>query len=218
MRRTLRRLLKQKRGMVGIEAAIVLIAFVIVAAAFSFMVVNMGLFSTQRGRDIIQQGISEASNPLIIDGSIMVRGNASGDGVDAMMIPLKTIGTRYVAMDQNVTEISLRIGNQTAYANIYYGINTAKSPLNTTLDALVTAVNSSANGDTRCQLFIGNSNGDSSLDFGEKGLLILYFGADSQAAARMHVLVEVRPGNGAPVSVEVVVPSELTQGWLSIGA
>jgi len=204
--------------MVGIEAAIVLIAFVIVAAAFSFMVVNMGLFVTQRGRDIIQQGISEASSPLIIDGSIMVRGNASGDGVDAMMIPLKTIGTRYVAMDQNVTEISLRIENKTAYANIYYGINTAKSPLNTTLDALVTAVNSSANGDTRCQLFIGNSNGDSSLDFGEKGLLILYFGADSQAAARMHVFVEVRPGNGAPVSVEVVVPPELTQGWLSIGA
>ncbi|MEM2352287.1 MAG: archaellin/type IV pilin N-terminal domain-containing protein, partial [Thermoproteota archaeon] len=34
--------------MIGIEAAIVLIAFVIVAAAFSFMVINMGLFSTQR--------------------------------------------------------------------------------------------------------------------------------------------------------------------------
>jgi flagellin FlaB len=204
--------------MVGIEAAIVLIAFVIVAAAFSFMVVNMGLFATQRGRDIIQQGISEASSPLVFDGTMMLRGNATGNGVDAMVVPLKTIGTRYVAMNQNTTEVSLRVENKTAYADVYYGINTTKDPLNTTLDVLVTAVNSSATGDTRCQLFIGNSDGDSSLDSGEKGLLIFYFGSGSQANERQHIFVEIRPEKGAPVSLEVVVPPELTQGWLSIGA
>ncbi|MEM1515018.1 MAG: archaellin/type IV pilin N-terminal domain-containing protein [Candidatus Bathyarchaeia archaeon] len=48
-----RRFFRSRRGMIGIEAAIVLIAFVIVAAAFSFMVINMGLFSTQRGKETI---------------------------------------------------------------------------------------------------------------------------------------------------------------------
>ena len=100
MRRPLRRLLKQKRGMVGIEAAIVLIAFVIVAAAFSFMVVNMGLFATQRGRETIQEGILEVSSPLLLDGTIYVRGVA-GPKVDAVVIPLKTMGTRYVPMAGN---------------------------------------------------------------------------------------------------------------------
>ena len=47
-------ILKAKKGMLGVESAIILIAFVIVAAAFSFMVVNMGLFATQRGREVIQ--------------------------------------------------------------------------------------------------------------------------------------------------------------------
>ena len=63
--------------MVGVEAAIVLIAFVIIAATFSFMVVNMGLFATQRSRDTIQQGLQEASTPLALDGSILIRGNSS---------------------------------------------------------------------------------------------------------------------------------------------
>ncbi|MGQ0606725.1 MAG: archaellin/type IV pilin N-terminal domain-containing protein, partial [Candidatus Nitrosotenuis sp.] len=36
------------RGVMGIEAALVLIAFVIVAAALSFVVLNMGFSSTQQ--------------------------------------------------------------------------------------------------------------------------------------------------------------------------
>jgi len=79
---------RRKRGMVGIEAAIVLISFVIVAAAFSFMVVNMGLFSTQRGRETIQQGISESGSPLIIDGNMFMRARSGTPAtVEAMMIP-----------------------------------------------------------------------------------------------------------------------------------
>jgi len=38
-----RKFSRSKRAIVGIEAAIVMIAFVVIAAAFAFMVVNMGL-------------------------------------------------------------------------------------------------------------------------------------------------------------------------------
>jgi flagellin FlaB len=37
-----------KRGIVGIEAAIVLIAFVVIAAALAYVVINMGFFAAQR--------------------------------------------------------------------------------------------------------------------------------------------------------------------------
>jgi len=88
---------KCRKGILGVESAIILIAFVIVAAAFSFMVVNMGLFATQRGRDTINQGIQEASTPLMLDGSIMIKGNSDGN-VTAIIIPLKTLGVKYVPM------------------------------------------------------------------------------------------------------------------------
>jgi len=214
-RKILKRLLKQNRGMVGIEAAIVLIAFVIVAAAFSFMVVNMGLFSTQRGRETIQEAIEEASSPLVMDGSIFARANSSGDGVDALVVPLKTLGTRQISMGQNSTEISLRIENHTAYADVYFGINTDENPLNTTLDDLVTAVGSTH---TKCQLFIGRSDGDSSLDYGEKGYLTMYIGSGDQAVEREHIYIEIRPEKGAPMSIEFIVPPQLTPGWLNIGS
>lgn len=133
--------LKQSRGMVGIEAAIVLISFVIIAAAFSFMVVNMGLFATQRVRDTIQQGISQVSSPLLTDGSIYLR--ASSGKVDALVIPLKTIGTQYVSMAQSSTEVTLRVENHTAIADVYTGINDT-NPYTTQFDTLVNAVGNSS--------------------------------------------------------------------------
>jgi flagellin FlaB len=204
--------LKRNRGMVGVEAAIVLISFVIIAAAFSFMVVNMGLFATQRGKDTIQQGISQVSSPLMTDGSIYLRGSSSS--VDAMVIPLKTIGTQYVSMAQNSTEITLSVGNRMAIADVYKGINDT-NPYATQFDTLVNAVGNSSTG---AKLFIGNGNGGSSLDYSEKGFMVFYFSGSDQAAAREHIYIEIRPENGAPLSVEIIVPADLTDGWLTLGS
>ena len=38
---------RKRKGIVGIEAAIVMIAFVIVAAALAFVALNMGMTATQ---------------------------------------------------------------------------------------------------------------------------------------------------------------------------
>jgi flagellin FlaB len=211
MKKILNKLLKQKRGMVGIEAAIVLIAFVIVAAAFSFMVVNMGLFSTQRGRETIQQGISESGTPLMLDGSIILK--AESHNVTAFMIPLKTLGVKYVPMKDNTTEITLRVETHTAVANCYGGINTT-DPQDASLDQLLVGVGTSTNS----TLFIGNSNGDTSLDNFEKGYLVFKLATSDQAAEREHIFAEIRPETGAPLTIEFVVPPQLTSGWLPVGS
>jgi flagellin FlaB len=204
--------LKPNRGMIGIEAAIVLISFVIIAAAFSFMVVNMGLFATQRGRDTIQQGISQVSSPLMTDGNIYLR--ASSGKVDAMVIPLKTIGTQYVSMSQNSTEVTLRVGNHTAIADVYKGINDT-NPYAAQFDTLVNAVGNSSTG---AKLFIGNNDGDSSLDYNEKGFMVFYFSGTEQAADNERIYIDIRPQNSAPLSVEVIAPPELANGWLTVGS
>lgn len=41
-----------KKGLTGLETAIILISFVIVAAAFSFAVSNLGLFTTQKSGEV----------------------------------------------------------------------------------------------------------------------------------------------------------------------
>jgi len=211
IKQSLRKLLKQNRGMVGIEAAIVLIAFVIVAAAFSFMVVNMGLFSTQRGRETITQGISEASSPITLDGSIQIFVDTGNPNATGIVVPLKTLGVRYVPMHSPETEVSLRVQNHTAYANIYHGINIT-DPTDATLDTLY-GVNASS-----AQLFIGNSNADSSLDYNEKGYLVIHLALTDAANEREHLWIEIRPESGAPLTIEFIVPPQLTPGWHTIGS
>lgn len=111
----------QKRGIIGLEAAIVLIAFVIIAAAFSFMVVNQGLYATERGKTIIQEGLKQASTPLTIDGTSFMRTTPDGKHVDLIVIPVKAFGVKYVPAGRNQTVVVLRVGER-AWANAYLGV------------------------------------------------------------------------------------------------
>jgi flagellin FlaB len=62
-----------RRGIVGIEAAIVLIAFVVVAAALAFVALNMGFYTTQRSKEVMAQGLAQASSALEIDGTVLAK-------------------------------------------------------------------------------------------------------------------------------------------------
>ena len=73
-----RKLLDQ-RGITGIETAIILIAFVIVASVFAYVVLTAGLFSTQKANEAIHSGLDEAQN------SIEVKGNVYGQMVDGLL-------------------------------------------------------------------------------------------------------------------------------------
>jgi flagellin FlaB len=236
IKQSLRKLLKQNRAMVGIEAAIVLIAFVIVAAAFAFMVVNMGLYATQSGKTTIQTGISEAGSPLVVDGDIMIHANTTAPYyVDAMMIPLQVVGVRYVPMDVNSTEVTLTVSASTtntnnpggtAIANCYHGVvpdNGTNNPYNNTLDTLVSIVNGSGlttpapQSATLSELFIGNGVNNTSLESNEKGYLVFWFAPGDRAVHGQTIYAEIRPEQGAPISISFVVSAQLSTGWSEVG-
>ena len=209
-KKALTKLAKQKRGIVGLEAAIILIAFVIIAAVFSFMVVNQGLFATERGKTAIQEGLKQASTPLAIDGTMFVKTSIDGTNVTAMVIPLRAYGVKYVAMWRNETAVTLKVG-ATAWANIYDGVNTLE-PTGQNFTALAENVT-----EGKAQLFIGNSNGDESLDAFEKGYLVINLGEANAAAVREHIIVEVRLEKTAPLSLEFTMPESMPPDtWVTV--
>ena len=72
----------------GLEAAIVLIAFVVVAALFSYVVLGAGFFTTQKAQETVYSSVDMASSSMEILGDIY--GNSTGDGgvdakIDAVM-------------------------------------------------------------------------------------------------------------------------------------
>ena len=221
----LKEILIQKRAIIGLEAAIVLIAFVIIAAAFAFMVVNQGLFATERGKAIVQEGLEQASTPLSLDGTIFVRTTADGKSVDVIAIPLRAFGVRWVAMWQNETVVSLKLG-KVAWANVYGGVlydstdtNNTYDPTGKKFDSFV-GVNqtggkyvngsyASATLQTVAVLTIENSNGDESLDSDEKGYLILTFSSEDRVPVRAEIVVEIRLEKTAPLSIEFRIPEAM---------
>lgn len=55
----------------GLEAAIVLIAFVVVAAVFSYVVLGAGFFTTQTAQATVHTGVAQASSSLEVVGNVM---------------------------------------------------------------------------------------------------------------------------------------------------
>ena len=54
----------------GLEAAIVLIAFVVVAAVFSYVVLGAGFFTTQKSQEVVHAGVTAASANIVILGDV----------------------------------------------------------------------------------------------------------------------------------------------------
>jgi flagellin FlaB len=68
-----KRVFRNQRGITGIETAIILIAFVIVASVFSYVALSAGLFSTQKAKEAIYAGLDEAKSTIEVKGNIYGR-------------------------------------------------------------------------------------------------------------------------------------------------
>ena len=61
---------KNEKGITGLETAIILIAFVIVASVFAFVVLSTGLFSAEKGKEAVFAGLEKASGNMEIRGAV----------------------------------------------------------------------------------------------------------------------------------------------------
>jgi flagellin FlaB len=67
----LKRFLNHEKGITGLETAIILIAFVVVAAVFAYTALSAGLFSTQKSQEAVYAGLKEAQSTLEIRGGVI---------------------------------------------------------------------------------------------------------------------------------------------------
>lgn len=71
---------EQSRGITGLETAIILIAFVVVATVFAFTVLSTGVFSAERSKETIYAGLQEARSSIEPRGSIIAYAGGAGSG------------------------------------------------------------------------------------------------------------------------------------------
>jgi flagellin FlaB len=71
LKRLLKNLHKNQKGITGLETAIILIAFVVVAAVFAYTVLSAGIFSSQKGKEAIYSGLEETRATIEPRGSML---------------------------------------------------------------------------------------------------------------------------------------------------
>jgi flagellin FlaB len=67
----IKRLRGKEKGITGLETAIILIAFVIVASVFAYVVLSAGLFSSQKTKEAMNAGLESTMSTLEIKGNVV---------------------------------------------------------------------------------------------------------------------------------------------------
>lgn len=62
--------MKTETGFSGLEAAIIMIAFVVVAAAFGYGMISTGFFATQKVQEVTYAGLKQGTSVVATDGLI----------------------------------------------------------------------------------------------------------------------------------------------------
>ena len=73
----------------GLEAAIVLIAFIIVAAVFGYVVLGTGFLTSQKAEQTVHTGISQATSTVQQSGVMSIEASGDGLGVQKLIFYLQ---------------------------------------------------------------------------------------------------------------------------------
>lgn len=190
--------------MTGIETAIILIAFVVVAASFSFVVLNMGFFTAQRSKSVIGSGLGEASSALEIDGSVLgLKGNGTVTINNAEHEYIKEL-VIYVKLSSGRQPVELNPGKMViTFHNNRVKIDNVYTQNSSNVGCVITQV-------------VGDD--DSILEEGEKFKIEINLTAFNETQGEGVFLIphddfviEIKPPVGAILTVERLVPPSIDQ-------
>lgn len=74
----------------GLEAAIVLIAFVVVAAVFSYVMLGAGFFTTQKSQEVVHTSVAQASSSVEVVGNVVGLGGVEHTNLTNVLFTVAT--------------------------------------------------------------------------------------------------------------------------------
>jgi len=197
-----KKLFKNKKGIVGVEAAIVLIAFLIIAAALSYVVINMGFYTTQKTKETMQSGLDESLSALQLDGVVIGKTNES-KYIQYMVIPVKLCaGKAAVDLGNESVVVSVYLSDATLL-NIYKGAN---STTTTNLDEILEDTGNFSGIKSQGAMFaLYNDDKDTVLESNEKAFLIINLEGNGVGDYET-IKIEVRTAKGAALTIVRTTP------------
>ena len=203
-----------------------MIAFVIVAAALAFVVLNMGFTTSQKAKTTIIAGLGESSSTLQVAGKVIgvgctTSGTCSTTPVlNATTYPLKiTSGGNAIDLSTATTAIKY-LSNSVEYDDIYSGpiaseehrslvlaFREAADDTLTGFSGNVNPINGTVASQTAAFIYWSvQKNTNSILEEGEHAILAVAYALADRPASLDKIRVEIIPATGASLTVERQVP------------
>jgi len=187
------KIMKHEEAFTGLEAAIVLIAFVVVAAVFSYVMLGAGFFTTQKSQEVVHTGVEQASSSVELIGTVFGYNNTASDALAYVTFTLgSTAGGTGVDMEKIL---------------ITYRDNATSKTIAKVAD--LTTDNAAA-GSWNVSLQ-QNADADLLLETGEQFTVVVGVPAGASAVANNEFTIEVKPSAGAVLPIFRTVPAQIDQ-------
>jgi flagellin FlaB len=181
---------RDERGITGLETAIILIAFVVVASVFAYTVLSAGIFSSQKGQEAVYSGLEEARASMSVKGSMF----AYGPGGNVTSVSFCLVNT----MKGQAIDLTPAGGNGTT--NNVTIISFTDSSQHVSDVAWSTT-------------YVGENNGDNLLENEEQVIITVNFMDSDAPVTGLGVydsfVIEVKPVTGASLALDRTLPGRI---------
>jgi flagellin FlaB len=200
--------MKNESGITALETAIILIAFVVVAAIFAFTVLSTGTFLTERSKEAAYAGLQEVRGSMEMRGSTVISEVASvevgsecgGDGGAAINTAKTLFFTLANVAGGQPVDLTPTTGKQVttlSYRDKYQNIN-----LNTATSPALWDVS-----------WVGKNNGDDILEPGELAQIQVTLPVSGTNACPLgpnqSFGIEIKPPQGGVLQMERTTPARI---------
>jgi len=208
---------RDEKGFTGLEAAIVLIAFVVVAAVFSYVMLGAGFYTTQKSKQVVDTGVKQASSSLTLDGQYIYLNCSSG--ADGQTGSNGNVGRIYFYVTQTAGGSPVDL-NKTSIA-----ITTAKGYQQEFYNSSACEMNQDETGNNDNKQYclwwynVTVGDGDNVVEVNEKYKIIIDLKNSSglrwdslggNITPNEIITIEVRPPIGAPLTITKQLPPSFT--------
>jgi len=196
LKRLAKTMQRDERGITGLETAIILIAFVVVASVFAYTVLSAGIFSSQKGQEAVYTGLQHARSTLELKGDVVAESN--GTALQSLVICVAS------ALNGEAIDMTAPTDNGGLAGND---------------STNVVVVSYSSQGERTDDLYwtaqaLGKDNGDDMLDPGETFEMTIDLTGITESVDTYHTFnVEIKPPVGSVLVVERTTPAALSD-WM----
>lgn len=196
----IKRMLSKQKGITGLETAIILIAFVVVASVFAYSVLSAGLFTSQKSKEAVHSGLKETQATLEMRGAVIARGEVTSNG------------------SGNVTELSFTLGKTMGGDTIdFTGRNVTANSTGNVVVISYTDKYQRKDDLNWSTTWLGNSDGDDIMEEDEKVQIAISGLANNTTAnhldpplqASTQFVLEVKPPQGPILRMDRKTPDSL---------